>query len=119
MEAWAIMIWSMTTPCYTSTVIMPSTTILGLLLEFQPRHRPPHQSLCVLTSLFRIHVSDQTFCRRRLMDLTHQLRTLWLALLEPSPVKALTRTLFPMGWPPKLFGNSLCSTCTSPIHKLP
>jgi hypothetical protein len=91
------------------------------LLWISPhRHRPPHCPPCVLTSRFRIHISNQTIRRSRLRYLMAQLETLRLGLvrLEPSLMKGLLRVP-PMGRPMKSFGSLQSSTCASPIHKLP
>jgi hypothetical protein len=112
---------SMNTLRYTSIALMLSTTMLGLLLISLPRHRPPHQPPCVLTSPFHINVSNETSSRRRLSWLTTQLGTLWLAqaLLKLSSMNDLTRVLSSMAQLPKSSGSSQSSTCASPIHKLP
>ena len=71
---WALSIWPMMTLRYTSIAIMLSTTMSGL-----HRHRQPHRPLYAPTSIPYIHLSNQTFCRRKLLYLTAQIRMPWLS----------------------------------------
>jgi hypothetical protein len=55
-------------------------------------HRPPHQLLWVLATLLCIHISNQTFRRRRLT---------YLAALSPlRNAAADPPRVFPVEWPP-------------------
>ena len=107
--------WPTITPRYTSIAIM--LTMPALLRMSLHRHRPPYQLPCVPPSRLRAHISNQSFCRRRMSYLTAACGTPWL--LELSPMNGLRGALFPISRPMKSFGSSQSSTCVSPIHKLP
>jgi hypothetical protein len=111
---WAITIWLM----ITLSIVIMLLTMQRLLSMSAPTYRLPHLIPYVLTSLFRIHISNQTFRWRRLTYSTTQLGTLRLMLLEPSPTNVLTGALSPIGRPMRSFESSQCSTCASPIHEL-
>ena len=113
---WAITLWLMITPRFTgmSITVMLPTTWVSL-----PRHRLPHPPPYVLTSLFRIQISNQAIRRSRLTYSTTQLCKLLLALLKPFSMNGLNRALSPTGWPTKYYGSSRSSTCKNPIHKSP
>ena len=110
---WAIMIWPMIALRYTSIAIMLSTTMPGL-----HRHRLPHQLPYVPTSISRIHLSNQTFCPRKLIYLTCRIRMPRLVPLEPSPMNCLPEALSPIGQPMKSSGSLQSSIYVSPIHRL-
>ena len=110
---WAITIWPMVTLRYTTIAIMLSTTTPGL-----HKRRLPHQPPYVLISISHIHLSNQTFRRRKLIYLTAQIRMPRLVPLEPSPMDGLPRALSPIGQPMKSSDSLRSSIYVSPIQRL-
>ena len=114
-----ITIWPTVTLRCMSIAITLSTTMPGLLRVSLHRHRPPYQPPCVPPSRLCAHISNQSFCRRRMTYLTAASGTPRLFLLEHSPMNGLRGALSPISRLMKCFGSSQSYTCGSPIPKLP
>ena len=110
---WAITIWPMVTLLYTTIASMLSTTTPGL-----HRRRLLHQPPYVPVSISHIHLSNQTFRRRKMIYLTAQIRMPQLVPLESSPMNGLPRVLSPMGQPMKSSDSLRSSIYVNPIHRL-
>jgi hypothetical protein len=114
-----ITIWPTATLRYKSIAIALSTTMPGLLRMSLHRHRPPYQPPCVPPSRLRAHISNQSFCGRRMTYLAAAFGTPRLVLLELSPMNGLRGALSLISRPMNCFGSSQSYTCGSPTHKLP
>ena len=84
-----------------------------------PKLLSPDQHPCVLTSSYRIHISNHTLHHLQRRMSTSRFCRRQQALLQPSSMRSLTATHFPMGGPLKSFGNSRFATWTTPTRNSP
>jgi hypothetical protein len=108
---WAITTWPMTTLRRKGILIILSATMPELFRMFLML---PYQRQCVLTSRYRIRISNHTLhhLQRRLTHLTTKFSRPQQDA-QPSSMNCLTRSLFrvfSMGESLKSFGNSHFST---------
>src|SRR6267154_3829568 len=88
---WAITTWPMITLRHRDVVIISSVTMPELSRMSLPKLLWPHQRPCVLTSCYRIHISNHSLrhLQRRLTHLSTKFSRLQPAPLQPSSVNCL------------------------------